>query len=373
MLLRSAGGSGIGSLWAEMGTVGGSPSTQSITSWGCCRSSVDPPASSQPTLLDFLPRDGGSPGAPTSPETPRTGLGDTGWQEAARSYYERLRADGLIGAEWARRIHWHIVRTPALLRRVGFDPPPPPMKLGLEHLEALQERLGWSRNGLAVYFAALRGLLRTLSHPLAEARGAWRLPSGDATRRRWIRPEQLSTLLAKAEGMEKVVVVLEGFNAFRRIEVQRLRVRDLDLAHSRVRVCGKGRGGGKWRTIPLTTTAARVLEPVVRGKSPDTLVVGRSASGLDLLLARAAKRAGLAAQVSNHDLRRTFGRVAYHSGMGLVDLKNFMGHASVDMTAHYIGLDEDHMREGVAHFDERMGVFAGPARETGRAPGAGSG
>ena len=40
--------------------------------------------------------------------------------------------------------------------------------------------------------------------------------------------------------------------------------------------------------------------------------------------------------------------------MNLVDLKNFFGHKSVDMTAHYIGLDEDHMREGLAKFDAKM-------------------
>jgi hypothetical protein len=41
--------------------------------------------------------------------------------------------------------------------------------------------------------------------------------------------------------------------------------------------------------------------------------------------------------------------------MNLVELKNFYGHTSIDMTAHYIGMDEDRMRDGLAKFDARMG------------------
>jgi hypothetical protein len=40
--------------------------------------------------------------------------------------------------------------------------------------------------------------------------------------------------------------------------------------------------------------------------------------------------------------------------MNLVELKNFYGHTSIDMTAHYIGMDEDRMRDGVAKFDAKM-------------------
>ncbi|MCI4317629.1 MAG: tyrosine-type recombinase/integrase [Thermoplasmata archaeon] len=65
---------------------------------------------------------------------------------------------------------------------------------------------------------------------------------------------------------------------------------------------------------------------------------------------RAVRRAaptGGRVRVSHHDLRRTFGRVAYDAGMDLVQLKNLLGHSSVEMTVHYIGLDADRMRAGL--------------------------
>lgn len=315
-------------------------------------------ATGQSTLFDFS---GPEPEAgPVPKDAPPRPLDRTGepWEEGAVAFGEVVRAEGLVGLEWARRISWHVARTPGLLRRVGFDPPPAPDELRAHHLHGLRERLGWSRNGLAVYFAALRKFLRFRGYALAEERGAWRLPSGEATRRRWITPDQLVLLGQVARGEEKVLVVLEGYNGLRRIEVKRMRVRDLDFAQRRIRVCGKGRSGGKWRTIPMTLATAEQLRPWVEGRAEDTLVLPRSASGLDLLLSRAVRRAGLGVRVSNHDLRRTFGRQAYQSGMSLVDLKNFLGHVSVDMTTRYIGIDEDRMREGLSKFDERMAGFA---------------
>ncbi|MDG6912449.1 MAG: site-specific integrase [Nitrososphaerota archaeon] len=163
------------------------------------------------------------------------------------------------------------------------------------------------------------------------------------------------------------LVACEGFNALRRIEVQRLRVKDLDFEGSRMMVHGKGRNGGKWRTIPMTESARAVLQPLAQGRAPGDLVFpgiepGRSIchSGTDQLIQRSAHLAGFPtnangwALVSHHDLRRTFGRIAYYAGMNLVELKNFFGHTSIDMTAHYIGMDEDRMRDGVAKFDAKM-------------------
>jgi len=87
-----------------------------------------------------------------------------------------------------------------------------------------------------------------------------------------------------------------------------------------------------------------------------------SRSGADLILRRVAERAGfpsLGLRVSHHDLRRTFGRVAHKAGMDLVQLKNLYGHTSMDQTVHYIGLDEDEMRDGL----NRLANFIGPLLE----------
>jgi integrase len=157
-------------------------------------------------------------------------------------------------------------------------------------------------------------------------------------------------LLSAARGRERILIALEGLNGLRRIEVLRLRRKDVLLDEGCLSVLGKGRNGGKWRKIPIHPVAQGLLRPFVREFSSDGRLFPLSASGADGLLQRAAHRAtrpGEDFRVSHHDLRRTFGRIAYGAGMDLVQLKNLLGHSSVEMTVHYIGLDSDRMRAGL--------------------------
>jgi integrase len=167
------------------------------------------------------------------------------------------------------------------------------------------------------------------------------------------------SLYRSAREAEKVIVALEGFNGLRRVEVLRLRVKDILEAEGSLRVLGKGRYGGKWRNIPMQAEVRRLLRAWTQGKDADDRIVPYSASGADGLLQRAAHRAGFPGQgirVSHHDLRRTFGRLANASGMNLVSLQGLFGHASPELSAHYIGLDVDELRGAL----DRLGSFIGP-------------
>jgi hypothetical protein len=55
-----------------------------------------------------------------------------------------------------------------------------------------------------------------------------------------------------------------------------------------------------------------------------------------------------------HDLRRTFGRVAYEANVSLAGLSYLYGYESADRTARYIGLDDAAARKGLESFDEAM-------------------
>jgi integrase len=236
-----------------------------------------------------------------------------------------------------------------------------------DQVERLKQGLPWSPATLALHFGALRHFLRWADNPLASNRGVWAVPSGSPGRRRWLSPEQLARLYCSAQGGERVLLALEGFNGLRRVEVLRLRLKDIDFDRQRLRVLGKGRNGGKWRTLPMFSETVHVLRPLDARVDPEARVVPLSRSGADLLLRRAADRAGFPERgwrVSHHDLRRTFGRLAHKAGMDLVQLKNLYGHASLDQTVHYIGLDEDEMRAGL----DRLATLIGPMLREG--PGA---
>ena len=256
-----------------------------------------------------------------------------------------------MGDGWLRRMKWELSRAPALIQRAAVTPAPgSALELTAEHLQVLRERMGWEKATIALHFAALRQFARWAANPIAQRAGAWRLPSGQPSHRRWLSKAQLSRLLSSARGREKVLVALEGLNGLRRVEVLRLRRKDVLLDEGCLAVLGKGRNGGKWRKIPIHPVVKALLRTFVRRIPLERRLFELSSSGADGLLQRAARRVPsqvLIHRVSHHDLRRTFGRVAYASGMDLVQLKNLLGHSSVEMTVHYIGLDADQMRAGL--------------------------
>ena len=112
----------------------------------------------------------------------------------------------------------------------------------------------------------------------------------------------------------------------------------------------------------MNSAVSRDLACWVRHRQPDDRIIPLSRSGADLLLARAKREAGMGNElvVSHHDLRRSFGRLAHEAGMDLVQLKNMLGHASVEMSVHYIGLDSDRMREGLDRFSKYIRQTGSP-------------
>jgi integrase len=299
---------------------------------------------------------------------------DARWRANARRFAREDLASSAIGEPWKRRILYEIGRTPALLRKVGVDAPPSsPVRLEADHVHRLKRGLAWSPSTFTLHFAALRRFLRWSKNPLAADRGVWSVPSGSTGRRRWLASEELARLYRAARGEERVLLALEGFNGLRRVEVLRLRFRDVDTDRQRLRVLGKGRNGGKWRSLPMFSETVRVLKAWPASGDRDALVLPRSRSGADLVLQRAARRAAfpeLGLRVSHHDLRRTFGRLAHKAGMDLVQLKNLYGHSSLDQTVHYIGLDEDEMRAGMDRLARLMDPLLrrGPSQGVRRHP-----
>ncbi len=160
-------------------------------------------------------------------------------------------------------------------------------------------------------------------------------------------------------------MALEGLNGLRRVEVLRLRHKDIHPTEGFLNVRGKGRDGGKWRQVPICPYLGNLMAKLDLAATPDERLVPLSASGADLLLQRAATRAGFRREglrVSHHDLRRTFGRLSHDAGMDLVQLKNLYGHASLDQTVHYIGLDQIEMRRGLDRLDALLRPLFGGGR-----------
>ncbi|MCE5261681.1 MAG: tyrosine-type recombinase/integrase [Euryarchaeota archaeon] len=179
-------------------------------------------------------------------------------------------------------------------------------------------------------------------------------------------PHEALALIRSAVDVERPVIHLELRLWFRRIEVRRLRAQDIkeDLFD----VHGKGRCGGKWRSVawgPDTLAvlmeweeereqmieAARSLNP--NAAVPAQWIIYRRGrhlgaygnTAIDNIVASAARRAGIERGVSNHTLRRTGGRIAYFAGVPLVEIMEGMGHTTEKQTVRYLGLRVDELKK----------------------------
>jgi integrase len=294
----------------------------------------------------------GSPGRSGRSHTPRSEWGTT-----VEEFLTWKRAESPVGEDWIRRMRWELLRVPLLLHRVGARASIRSARdLLAEDIGRIRMKLPWERATFMIHFSALRQFLRWAHNPIADRKTVWSLPSGEPTHRRWLTKEQVKQLYRRSTGAPRILVGLEALNGLRRIEVLRMRFKDILLEEECLLVRGKGSHGGKGRRIPVHRLVLRDLRRWARFHQPDDPVLPLSKSGADSVLGRAVRSAGFPAElkVSHHDLRRSFGRLAHEAGMDLVQLKNMLGHASVEMSVHYIGLDSDRMREGLERFSRYM-------------------
>ena len=167
--------------------------------------------------------------------------------------------------------------------------------------------------------------------------------------------------------IDDMIVTLELLHGLRRVEVIRLRLQDIHIEEGYLEIRGKGRAGGKLRTVPMNPDFPRAFERwmevrnemVARadpGQHCDNLlcyerrgklrqyeeIKGRA---IDDHLQELSDRLGI--EFSNHTLRRTFGRELHRSGVDIVVIATIFGHTSTTQTMKYLGLDLDDMADAM--------------------------
>jgi len=145
---------------------------------------------------------------------------------------------------------------------------------------------------------------------------------------------------------DKMVILLLADSGIRRAEACALNWGDVDIETGLIRVL-RGKGG-KYRKVAIGVSTRQVLlvyqktvchydnDPLIQTMTGTRLTL----SGMQSAFMRISERAGV--KVTPHALRRTFATLSRRGGMDLLELQALMGHASLDMTKHYIQmLDED--------------------------------
>lgn len=180
----------------------------------------------------------------------------------------------------------------------------------------------------------------------------------------WLTYEQAQEIIGVWKmPIDDMIVTLELLHGLRRVEVLRLRLRDIHIEDGYIEVRGKGRAGGKLRSVPMHPDFKRsydrwmaersmMVSQADPGSHSDNLLVylkggkirqyeeikGRA---IDDHLQELSNRLGI--EFSNHTLRRTFGRELHRSGVSIVVIAAILGHTSTTQTMKYLGLDLDDM------------------------------
>lgn len=171
--------------------------------------------------------------------------------------------------------------------------------------------------------------------------------------------------------LEEMIVCLELLHGLRRVEVIRLGMEDIHVDDGYIEIRGKGRAGGKFRTVPMHPDFVRVFErwtkerdeivsrTIYRESTSNRLLVydkGGRLKGYEEIKGRAiddhlhelSMRFGV--EFSNHTLRRTFGRELFRSGVSIEIIATIFGHTSTTQTMKYLGLNLDDMASAMDRF-----------------------
>lgn len=149
--------------------------------------------------------------------------------------------------------------------------------------------------------------------------------------------EQCRALLDKLQGPLLALAQAALFTGLRLGELTSLRVEDIDLGGSRLRVRhGKGE---RERFVPLNAEARAFFAERIEDKPPEALAVPPVQSDSvanRVAVSRGMKAASMAAGIrpalTFHDLRRTWGSLMLNAGAPLEVVQQVLGHADMRMT-----------------------------------------
>lgn len=164
-------------------------------------------------------------------------------------------------------------------------------------------------------------------------------------------PELDALVAAAKRPRDRLIVQAGAYLGLRVSEITGLEVPDIDLAGGSCFV-HEGKGA-KDRLIPLPTRLIPELRAWIGDRREGILLPSRkwqarlSVRAVQLLIARLAKRAGIARRVTPHTLRHTFGTRLLEAGVDIRSVQELLGHSSVSTTMLYTHVSAERLRYAV--------------------------
>lgn len=193
------------------------------------------------------------------------------------------------------------------------------------------------------------------------ARMSLKEPEG---RLRWITREEAERLIAEASKEERKSPHLADFirlalhTGCRKNELLKLSWDRVDLEAGWLRLEGENTKNGKRRMVPLSAVALSALESRARFRAehcPTSPWVFSHRNGdrvqfLQNGFESACKRAGIT-DFRVHDMRHTCASWLVSAGVSLLEVRDLLGHSSIEMTERYAHLSPDNLSRVASTLD----------------------
>jgi site-specific recombinase XerD len=217
---------------------------------------------------------------------------------------------------------------------------------------AKQGRSGVTR---ARKLASIRELFRFLADTrVVESSPAQKvgIPKKERRSRVYLRPDEYMRMLSAAGSNSRDYAILQFFlqTGIRVSELANLQLAHLDLQAKTLHVAqGKGQ---KDRVIELEKKGLQALKNYLRVRPPvfdQHLFLnyeghGLSVRGVQDIVEKYARQAGITKKISCHSLRHTFATHKARQGVSAFQLKEWLGHSSITTTQLYVHMGEDARR-----------------------------
>jgi site-specific recombinase XerD len=172
--------------------------------------------------------------------------------------------------------------------------------------------------------------------------------------------EQMSRLLAEPKSdtviglRDRALLALLCGTGIRASEAASLRCQQVDLTRLTITVCGKG---GHERSIPLNPQLAPVLRDYERARGDSAASAPYFKSRFGAALSRGSiyervrtwgQRSHVGIPISPHRLRHTFATHLVRAGVGLVTIRDLLGHRQITSTQIYLHVTAEDLRSAAA-------------------------
>jgi site-specific recombinase XerD len=212
---------------------------------------------------------------------------------------------------------------------------------------------GYSRSYQSQFISAIKHFFRERYHKKLDIEELSH-PRQDRKLPKVFSKEEIADIIKSTSNMKHRTMLSVQYGMGLRVgELIGLRLKDLDFQRGTVRVFGKGR---KARQAFMGKGLSALLKSYVEAYKPkDWLFEGQngrySASSVNQVLKKSAKRAGISKPVNSHMLRHSFATHLLESGVDLRYIQELMGHQSSKTTEIYTFVSIKKLRDIENPFD----------------------